>query len=90
MLGAEHEVTLTSAFNRALSPSDCGQNTEACQLFRDTLAAPLRVLGPTHELAQCSNERVHTLDSIRTALSACQEVARRYFSSVSLTRGTMH
>ena len=52
LLGAEHEETVISATNLAVSLSRCGQNTVCEQLLRDTLVLSRRALGPTHERAQ--------------------------------------
>ena len=52
LLGAEHEITLTSMTNLAFSLSRCGQEAECEQILRDTLALCWRALGPAHGLTQ--------------------------------------
>ena len=68
LLGVDYEQTLTSAFSLAIALSYCGQWTEAGQLFRGTLAASRRVLGPTHELTGMMGQ-VRLLNFLRNALS---------------------
>ena len=50
LLGAECEHTLISSSNLAFSLAQCGQKTEAEQIFRDTLALSRRELGQTHKV----------------------------------------
>ena len=52
LLGAEHEETLNSAINLALSLWRCGQKMESEQLRREMLALSRRALGPAHECTQ--------------------------------------
>ena len=49
LFGADHQVTLISASNLAISLSNSGENAECEQILRDTVALSRRALGPTHD-----------------------------------------
>ena len=59
LLGAEHEETLISASNLAVSLSNSGHEMECEKALRETLALSRRVHSPTHEIAQ------HLLQGLR-------------------------
>ena len=61
LLGAEHEETLTSTANLALSLSDSGQKTEAEQLLRETLALSRHAPGPTRKQTQIVFRKLRVL-----------------------------